>query len=103
MAALDKILSRLGERHIAVMLAGMKAPRNMGADYAQAFDGIYPALASTHTVVFYPFFLEGVAANPKLNQSDGLHPNAAGVDAIVARILPRVDELIARARKARGS
>jgi acyl-CoA thioesterase-1 len=102
-AALDKILSRLGERHIAVMLAGMKAPRNMGADYAQAFDGIYPALASTHTVVFYPFFLEGVAANPKLNQSDGLHPNAAGVDAIVARILPRVDELIARARKARGS
>jgi acyl-CoA thioesterase-1 len=75
----------------------------MGPDYARAFDAIYPALASTHTVVFYPFFLEGVAANPKLNQADGLHPNAAGVDTIVARILPRVEELIVRARTARPS
>jgi len=85
------------------LLAGMRAPRNMGQDYARDFDGIYPVLASTHPVVFYPFFLEGVAADPKLNQGDGLHPNAAGVDAIVARILPRVEELIARARTARGS
>jgi acyl-CoA thioesterase-1 len=102
-SALDKILSKLGDRHIPVLLAGMQAPRNMGPDYVKAFDAIYPALASTHPVVFYPFFLDGVATDSKLNQADGLHPNAAGVDAIVARILPRVEELIARARKARGS
>jgi acyl-CoA thioesterase-1 len=101
--ALDAILTRLKERGIAVLLAGMKAPRNMGADYASAFDAIYPALAATHGVVFYPFFLEGVAADPKLNQGDGMHPNAAGVDAIVAGILPKVEELIVRARAARGS
>lgn len=101
--ALDTILRKLVDRHIVVLLAGMRAPRNMGEDYARDFDGIYPELASTHPVVFYPFFLEGVAADPKLNQGDGLHPNAAGVDAIVARILPRVEELIARARTARGS
>jgi len=102
-AALDGILSKLNDRHIVVLLAGMRAPRNLGPDYVGAFDAIYPALASTHGVVFYPFFLEGVATDPKLNQGDGLHPNAAGVDAIVVRILPQVEELIARARKARGS
>ena len=102
-AALDKILDRLAARHISVLLAGMKAARNMGTDYAKAFDAIYPALASTHPVVFYPFFLDGVATDPKLNQGDGLHPNAAGVDVIVARILPQVEELITRARLARGS
>jgi acyl-CoA thioesterase-1 len=101
--ALDHILTRLGDRHIAVMLAGMQAPRNMGPDYVRAFDAIYPALASTHSVVFYPFFLDGVATDPKLNQGDGLHPNDAGVDVIVARILPRVEQLIAVARAARGS
>ncbi len=62
-----------------------------------------PALASAHSVVLYPFFLDGVAADPKLNQGDGMHPNAAGVDAIVARILPRVEELVTRARAARAS
>jgi acyl-CoA thioesterase-1 len=102
-SALDGILSKLDARHIAVLLAGMKAPRNMGADYARAFDAIYPALASTHPVVFYPFFLEGVATDPKLNQRDGMHPNAAGVDVIVTRIMPQVEELIARVRAARGS
>jgi acyl-CoA thioesterase-1 len=101
-AALDKILHKLEDRHVAVLLAGMQAPRNMGADYVRDFDAIYPALASTHTVVFYPFFLDGVAADPKLNQGDGLHPNAAGVDVIVARILPRVEELIVRSRAVRG-
>ena len=102
-AALDTILRRLEERHIAVLFAGMRAPRNMGSDYAREFDAIYPALASTHQVVFYPFFLDGVAADPKLNQGDGMHPNSAGVDVIVTRILPRVEELITRARVARGS
>jgi acyl-CoA thioesterase-1 len=102
-AALDTILRKLEDRRIAVLLAGMQAPRNMGPDYVRNFDAIYPALASTHPVVFYPFFLDGVAADPKLNQGDGLHPNAAGVDAIVSRILPQVEELITRARAARGS
>jgi acyl-CoA thioesterase-1 len=100
--ALGTILNKLKERHIAVLLTGMEAPRNMGSDYVQAFDAIYPALASTHPVAFYPFFLDGVATDPKLNQGDGLHPNAAGVDVIVARLLPQVEELIARVRAARG-
>ena len=99
--ALDGILNKLNDRHIPVLLAGMRAPRNLGPDYAAAFDAIFPALASTHGVVFYPFFLEGVASDPKFNQDDGLHPNAAGVDVIVARILPQVEELIARARATR--
>ena len=101
-AALEKILRKLGDRHIAVLLAGMRAPRNMGHDYARDFDALYPALASTHPVVFYPFFLDGVAADSKLNQGDGIHPNATGVDVIVARILPRVEELIVRSRAVRG-
>jgi acyl-CoA thioesterase-1 len=101
--ALDSILRKLKDRHIAVLLAGMRAPRNMGPDYVRSFDAIYPELASTHAIVFYPFFLDGVATDPKLNQGDGLHPNAAGVEAIVMRILPQVEELIARARAARGS
>ena len=67
--ALDTILNKLKERHIAVLLAGMEAPRNMGSDYVQAFDAIYPALASTHAVAFYPFFLDGVATDPKLNRA----------------------------------
>src|SRR4029078_2493202 len=102
-AALDAILRKLADRRIVVLLAGMQAPRNLGPEYARDFDSIYPALASTHPVVFYPFFLEGVAADSKLNQADGLHPNAAGVDTIVARILPRAEELIVRASSARAS
>lgn len=100
-AALDAILGKLDARRVPILLAGMAAPRNMGADYVRAFDAIYPALASTHRVVFYPFFLEGVATDPKLNQGDGLHPTAAGVDVIVARILPSVEALIARAHAER--
>jgi acyl-CoA thioesterase-1 len=101
-AALDKILRQLEQRRIAVLLAGMRAPRNMGTEYARAFDAIYPALASTHDVIFYPFILDGVAADLKLNQRDGMHPNAAGVDVMVTRILPKVEELIARVRALRG-
>jgi acyl-CoA thioesterase-1 len=102
-AAIDAMLGKLAARHIPVLLAGMKASRNMGDDYMHAFDAIYPALASTHRVVFYPFFLAGVAADRALNQADGMHPNAAGVDVIVKRMLPSVEKLIARVRKARGS
>jgi acyl-CoA thioesterase-1 len=99
-AALDTIIGKLKERRIAVLLAGMYAPRNMGADYARDFDAIFPALASTHGLVFYPFFLDGVVGDAKLNQPDGLHPTAAGIDIIVARILPKVEELIAKTRAA---
>jgi acyl-CoA thioesterase-1 len=97
--ALDAILRRLAERKIEVLFCGMRAAPNMGAAYVRTFDAIYPTLASTHGVVFYPFFLEGVAADRSLNQPDGLHPSAGGVDAIVARILPKVEELIGRVKK----
>jgi acyl-CoA thioesterase-1 len=97
-AALDAILRRLKERGIAVLLAGMRAPRNLGEDYIRRFDSIYPELARAHGVLFYPFFLDGVAAEARLNQRDGIHPNAAGVDVIVQRLLPQVEELLARAR-----
>jgi acyl-CoA thioesterase-1 len=102
-AALDAILRRLGERRIAVLLAGMRAPPNMGSDYGRAFDAIFPDLAAAHDVVFYPFFLDGVAAERVLNQGDGMHPTAAGIDAIVERILPKAEELIARVKAKRGS
>jgi len=101
-ATLDAILRRLKERGIPVLLCGMLSPRNLGVEYGRAFDAIYPDLAKTYDVVFYPFFLDGVVVDPKLNQGDGLHPTAAGVDVIVAKILPKVEELIARARRKRG-
>jgi acyl-CoA thioesterase-1 len=101
--AIEAILARLQQRKIVVLLCGMLAPPNMGADYVRAFNGLFPDLATTHGVVFYPFFLDGVAADDKLNQRDGMHPTAAGVDVIVARILPKVEELISRARTMRGS
>ena len=97
---LEAILRRLAARRLPVLLAGMRAPPNLGADYVRAFDGIYPALAAAHEVVFYSFFLDGVAAERGLNQGDGIHPTAAGVDVIVAKILPQVEELIARVRAA---
>jgi acyl-CoA thioesterase-1 len=102
-AALDAILRRLKERGIPVLLCGMLSPPNMGADYARAFNAIFPDLAETYGTGFYPFFLEGVVTDRKLVQPDGLHPTAAGVDAIVARILPKVEELIGRARAKRGT
>lgn len=102
-AALEKILDRLAQRRIPVLLAGMRSPRNMGPDYVKAFDAIFPALAASHQVTFYPFFLVGVATDPKLNQADGMHPNPDGVDVIVQHMLPSVEELIARAKKARAS
>jgi acyl-CoA thioesterase-1 len=95
-SALGEIVRRLKERRIAVLLAGMRASPNMGADYTRAFDAIFPELASHHGVVFYPFFLDGVAADRILNQPDGMHPSAAGVEAIVSRILPTVERLVTR-------
>jgi len=95
--ALDALLGRLGERRLPVLLAGMLAPPNLGADYGAKFNPIYPELAAKHGVLFYPFFLDGVAAEAGLNQSDGIHPNAEGVAIIVERIVPSVEALIAQA------
>ena len=101
-SALEAILRRLEERHIAVLLTGMRAPPNMGADYVRAFDAVFPALAAAHDVVFDPFFLDGVAADRALNQPDGLHPTTGGVEAIVRRILPKAEELVARVKAKRA-
>ena len=102
-AALDQIVSRLKKREIQVLLCGMQAAKNLGQDYERAFNAIYPELAAAHGVLLYPFFLDGIAADPKLNQRDGLHPTAAGVEAIVTRIMPKVEELLARVRTKRGA
>ncbi len=99
--ALEDIVRTLKGRGIEVLLAGMRAPPNMGPDYRRAFDAIFPDLASAYRLVFYSFFLDGVAANPKLNLRDGIHPNQAGVDVIAVRILPKAEELIARVRARR--
>ncbi len=101
--ALAAILARLKQRHITVMLCGMKAAPNLGADYGRAFERIYPELAAKSGAVFYPFFLDGAAADRTLTQPDGLHPNAAGVAVIVQRILPTVQELIARVQAQKRS
>ena len=93
---LRAILARLRGAHVKVLLTGMHAQRNLGADYVGQFDAIYPRLARDYNVLFYPFILDGVALNPKLNQADGMHPNPAGVKIIVARILPLVKKLVSR-------
>jgi acyl-CoA thioesterase-1 len=96
--ALQEILRRVGERHIEVLLCGMLAAPNLGADYAQAFNGMFPELAASRHLIFYPFFLDGVLEDRQLVQPDGLHPTAAGVDVIVARVLPKAEELVGRVR-----
>ena len=96
---LRAILDKLKAAHVPVLVAGMKAQRNLGPDYVKAFDAIYPRLAQDYGVLFYPFLLDGVAMNPKLNQADGMHPNPAGVKIIVARISPLVKQLAMQASK----
>src|SRR5271169_3673144 len=92
--ALTDIVSRLKARGIAVLLCGMLAPPNYGADYASRFNAIYPDLVKSSGVSLYPFFLEGVAADVRLNQADGMHPTAEGVDVIVKNILPAVEAFL---------
>ena len=96
---LRAILTKLKAARLKVLLTGMGAQRNLGADYVKQFDSIYPRLAKEYNVLFYPFILDGVALNPKLNQADGMHPNPAGVKVIVARILPFVKKLVAQEGK----
>lgn len=91
---LDEIVTRLKARGIAVLLAGMLAPPNMGAAYGAEFNRIFPELAEKHGVPLYPFFLDGIAATPALNLADGMHPNGRGVDIIVQRILPLVEAAV---------
>jgi acyl-CoA thioesterase-1 len=93
-AALTDILTQLKARGVAVLLCGMVAPPNYGSDYASRFNAIYPDLAKSFGVPLYPFFLEGVAADARLNQADGMHPTAEGVDVIVKNILPTVQALV---------
>jgi acyl-CoA thioesterase I len=93
-SALSDILTRLKARGISVLLCGMVAPPNYGSDYSARFNAIYPDLAKSFGVPLYPFFLEGVAADAKLNQADGMHPTAEGVDVIVRNILPTVQAFL---------
>lgn len=92
---LDAMLGKLKQRNIPVLLAGMRAAPNLGADYQKAFDAIYPRLAEKYGIPLYPFFLDGVAGQPDRQLEDGLHPNPKGVDVMVERILPVVEKAIA--------
>ena len=97
-ANLDKIITTLKAGGAEVLLAGMRAPRNLGEGYTRAFDAIYPELAAKHGLILYPFFLDGVAMNARLNLDDGIHPNSRGVAEITKNILPSVEQLIERVR-----
>lgn len=92
------MLAKFKAAHVPVLLLGMKAPRNLGPEYQKAFDPIYPKLAKDYGVLLYPFVLDGVVLNPKLNQADGIHPNPAGVKVIVGRMLTYVEKLVAEAK-----
>jgi acyl-CoA thioesterase I len=97
--ALSAILDKAHAARLPTLIAGMRAAPNLGAEYDRAFDAIYPALAKDHDVALYPFFLDGVAGDPKLNQADGMHPTAAGVDVIVERIAPSVEEILKQVKQ----
>lgn len=100
-SALEGILKRAGEKKLNVLIAGMEAPRNWGPSYVADFRAMYESLAQTYNTLLYPFFLDGVALDSALNLGDGIHPTGKGVAKIVERILPKVEELIARVKTAR--
>ncbi len=93
---LDAMIKRLEERGIAVLLAGMLAPPNMGGDYQTTFNAIYPDLAAKYDVMLYPFFLDGVITNTELLLSDGMHPNPNGINMMVEKILPIAEQFLSR-------
>lgn len=97
--ALETIVTRLKARGIAVMLAGMLAPPNMGPEYTARFNAMYREIADRHGLVLYPFFLEGVAGRRELNLPDGIHPTAEGIRVVVQRILPTVEAFLAGVRR----
>ncbi len=100
--SLDEMLQSLKSKNIAVLLAGMEAPRNWGEDYDNAFRAMYPKLAGKYGTLFYPFFLKDVATIQRLSLADGLHPTPEGVAIIVRNILPDVEKLIARIQEMRA-
>ena len=102
-ANLDTILTRLGARGLPILVAGMRSPENWGSDYRDRFDAIFADLAAKHGALLYPFFLAGVATDPKLNLPDGLHPNQRGIAIIVEGILPKVEALIDRVKQVRAA
>lgn len=99
--SLEKIVARLKKRGIEVLITGMIAPGGLGNEFGNAFNAIYGDLAQKYDTLHYPFFLDGVALDPRLNQSDGIHPNAKGVKVIAEKIEPYVVELIERVTKSR--
>ena len=101
--AIDAMVKKLADRKIPVLLCGMLAPPNLGADYGKAFNSIYPDVAKAYDALLYPFFIDGIVGDGALNQRDGLHPTPKCVDVIVAKILPSVEQLIARVKAKRGS
>lgn len=94
-ANLNAVLDKLKQRNIPVLLAGMRAAPNLGLDYSKKFDAIFPALATKHGVPLYPFFLDGVAADRSFLLEDGMHPNASGIDRMVERMLPVLEQILA--------
>lgn len=92
---LNAIVSQLQDAGVRVLLAGMRAPGNLGPEYREAFEGAYRQVAEKHGIALYPFFLEGLPGKPELIQTDGLHPNADGVATIVQNIMPAVEALLA--------
>ena len=96
--ALNAIMVKAQQKNLPVLILGMKAPPNMGPDYVARFDSLYLRLAEKYQVLLYPFYLEGVAADAGLNQADGIHPNGQGVDVIVSKVMPKVEELIGKVR-----
>ena len=97
--ALSAILEKARAAHLPTLIAGMRAAPNLGAEYERSFDAIYPALARTYGTTLYPFFLDGVAGDPKLNQPDGIHPTATGTEVIVERITPSVEEILKQVKQ----
>lgn len=98
-ANLDAMLARLKERNIAVIMMGMLAPPNMGSDYEAAFNQIYPALSDKYDIILYPFFLDGVAAEPSLNLNDGIHPNSDGISLIIEKTIPTFERFLSKMNK----
>ena len=95
-AALHQIMDTLKTKNLPVLILGMKAPPNLGADYQAKFDGIYPKLAADYGALLYPFYLDGVAGQRDLNQDDGIHPNEKGLGVIIPKLLPIVEELLSK-------
>ncbi|PST17397.1 arylesterase [Mesorhizobium plurifarium] len=91
---LEAMVVRLKQRGIAVLLAGMMAPPNMGPEYAERFNPIYPELAKAHETVFYPFFLDGIVTEARLKLEDGMHPNGDGIGVMVERFLPTAEAFV---------